>query len=401
MRADATSPTDLRPFWVAGRTAVGHDVLTVHNPDGSQVGQISVPTAGHIDAACAAAADAQAKAAALSLGERAAACSHVAQRLLERQEEFAQLITAENGKPIRWARIEVARAASVFRWAAEEARRWSGDVQRLDTEPSTTGRLALVRRVPKGPVLAIAPFNFPLNLVAHKVAPAIAVGAPVVIKPAPSTPLSALLLGELLAETDLPAGMWSVLPVTNEAMPGLVQDPRLPIISFTGSAPVGFAIQRSVPGKHVVLELGGNATAVVLGDYCTDADLDFAATRISEFAHYQAGQSCISVQRVLVDRSVYEPMVERITAATRRLAIGDPNDPATDVGPLVDEQAARRVESWIEEAVELGAKVLTGGEREGATLSPAVLTNVPEQAKLSQEEAFGPVVTVAPIDGVD
>ena len=177
------------------------------------------------------------------LGERADALTHVAARLLERQEEIARLITGENGKPIKWARIEVARASSVFRWAAEEVRRWNGEVQRLDTDAATKGRMALVRRVPKGPVLAIAPFNFPLNLVAHKLAPAIAVGAPILVKPAPATPMSALLLGELLAETDLPAGMWSVLPVPNDRMSALVKDPRLPLISFTGSATCGLRHQ--------------------------------------------------------------------------------------------------------------------------------------------------------------
>ena len=391
----------VQPFWLAGRACVGDAVLDVHNPDGSMVGRASIPTLAQVEAAVAATATAAPSAAALSLAERAEACSHVATRLLERQEEFARLITAENGKPIKWSRLEVARAASVFRWAAEEARRWNGDMQRLDTEPTTAGRLALIRRVPIGSVLAIAPFNFPLNLVAHKVAPAIAVGAPVLIKPAPSTPLSALLLGELMAETALPEGMWSVLPVANETMPALVQDPRLPIISFTGSAPVGFAIQQAVPSKHVVLELGGNATAVVLADYSSDADLTWAATRIATFAHYQAGQSCISVQRVLADRSVYDELVARVVAATEALSTGDASADDTDVGPLVDESAAIRVHSWIDEAVAAGAKVLTGGERDGATLRPTVMTDVPDTAKVCVEEVFGPVVTITPIDGVD
>jgi aldehyde dehydrogenase (NAD+) len=295
----------------------------------------------------------------------------------------------------------VTRAASVFRWAAEEARRWSGELQRLDTEDAATGRLALVKRVPKGAVLGIAPFNFPLNLVAHKVAPAIAVGAPILIKPAPATPLSALLLGELLAETDLPAGTWSVLPVPNDDMRALVADPRLPIISFTGSAPVGFAIRESVPHKHVVLELGGNAAAVVLGDYSAEPDMRWAAQRIAMFANYQAGQSCISVQRVLVDRPIYDEVVAQIVAQVEALMTGEASDPATDVGPLVDEQAAERVASWIDEATDRGAKLLTGGVRTGATITPAVLVDVPQDAKVWCEEVFGPVMVIAPVDGAD
>jgi acyl-CoA reductase-like NAD-dependent aldehyde dehydrogenase len=394
-------PASPAPFWLAGRRAAGERSMTVTGPDGAVVAEVSVPTAAQVEEAVAAL-DASAKdAAALTLGQRAEALGHVAARLLERQEEFAQLITAENGKPIKWARIEVARASSVFRWAGEEARRWSGDVQRLDTEDAATGRLALVKRVPKGAVLGIAPFNFPLNLVAHKVAPAIAVGAPILIKPAPATPMSALLLGELLDETDLPAGMWSVLPVPNEDMPALVADPRLPIISFTGSAPVGYSIRDAVPHKHVVLELGGNAAAVVLGDYSAESDVRWAAQRIALFANYQAGQSCISVQRVLVDRPLYDDVVAQVVAQVEALFSGDASDPATDVGPLVDERAAERVTTWIDEATAAGAKLLIGGVRTGAVITPAVLVDVPTDAKLWCEEVFGPVLVIAPVDGVE
>ncbi len=214
--------------------------------------------------------------------------------------------------------------SSTFRWAAEEARRWSGELQRLDTDASAAGRMAIVRRFPNGPVLGIAPFNFPLNLVAHKVAPALAVGAPIIIKPAPATPLTALMLGEILAETDLPAGMWSVLPLANEQTAALVADPRLPVVSFTGSETVGYHIQAAQPTKHVVLELGGNAAAVVMPDWSSDADLDWAATRIATFGNYQAGQSCISVQRVLVDESLYERFVPRLVEKMNALKTGSP-----------------------------------------------------------------------------
>jgi len=395
------SPSGPVPFWLAGRPALGEEQIDVRGPDGQLVASVSVPSDAQVEEAVSALDHAQAQAQRLTLGQRADALAHVAARLIERREEIAGLITAENGKPIKWARIEVTRAASVFRWASEEARRWSGDVQRLDTEVAADGRLALVKRVPKGPVLGIAPFNFPLNLVAHKVAPALAVGAPILIKPAPATPLSALALGELIAETDLPPGMWSVLPIPNDRMPSLVADPRLPIISFTGSAPIGYSIREAVPHKHVVLELGGNAAAVVLEDFGAEKDIAWAAERIAMFANYQAGQSCISVQRVLVDRPIYEDVVARVVSEVDKLVTGDSVDAATDVGPLVDENAAMRVVSWIDEAVDGGAKLLTGGVRHGASVSPAVLVDVPEDAKVWCEEVFGPVVVLAPVDGVD
>ncbi|MFB4318440.1 aldehyde dehydrogenase family protein [Actinomadura sp. 21ATH] len=389
---------DVTPFWLAGRPATGDEELTVAHPyDGRVVGTAAVPTPDQVEEAVAAAYALRKEAAALPLHVRAEALAHVSRRLAERSEEIARLITGENGKPLLWARGEVTRAVSTFRFAAEEARRWSGTTQRLDTDPAAAGRMAYVTRVPKGVVLGISPFNFPLNLAAHKIAPAIAVGAPIVLKPAPATPLSALLLGELLAETDLPAGMFSVLPVPNDRAPALVDDPRLPIVSFTGSVPVGWAIRDQAPRKHVTLELGGNGAAVVL----PDADLDWAATRIGLFSNYQAGQSCIAVQRVLVDRSVYEEFVPKLVDAVNGLVTGDPWDDKTQVGPLVSQDAAERVESWVKEAVEAGARVLAGGTRDGAAYAPTVLADVPADAKVAREEVFGPVMLVQPVDGVD
>lgn len=388
----------MRTFWLAGRPATGDTELTVTNShDGRVVGRHSVPTDAQVEEAVAAAHAVARQAAALPVHVRAEALAHVSRRIAERAEEIAQLITAENGKPILWARGETSRAVATFRFAAEEARRWSGGVQRLDTEPAATGRLAYVSRVPYGPVLAITPFNFPLNLVAHKVAPAIAVGAPVVIKPAPATPLSALLLGEILAETDLPPGMFSVLPIENERASALVQDPRLPVVSFTGSAPVGYAIADQIPRKHVTLELGGNAAAVVLAD----ADLDWAAQRIALYSNYQAGQSCIAVQRVIVEQPVYDAFVDRLIPAVTGLVTGDPADEKTQVGPLVSEHAAERVEQWVQEAVAAGAKVLAGGTREGAVIAPTVLTDVPDDAKVVCEEVFGPVMILQPAASVN
>ncbi|WP_055556814.1 aldehyde dehydrogenase family protein [Streptomyces sp. NBRC 110028] len=383
-------------FWLAGREATGESTLEVTSPwDGRRVGAVSVPTEAQIEEAVAAAEAVRGEFAATPAHVRAAALDHVARRLAERTEEIARLISDENGKPMKWARGEVGRAVSVFRLAAEEARRFNGgEAQRLDTDAGGEGRLALTRRFPRGTVLGIAPFNFPLNLCAHKVAPALAVGAPIILKPAPATPLSALVLGELLAETDLPAGSWSVLPVPNDQMPALVQDERLPVISFTGSDKVGYAIQASVPHKHCTLELGGNGAAVVLSDYAADADLDWAATRIGTFSNYQGGQSCISVQRVIADASVYERLLPKVVAAVEAQVTGDPSDDATDVGPLVNEDAAKRVESWVDEAVQAGAKLLTGGKREGASYAPTVLADVPADVTISCEEVFGPVLTI-------
>ncbi|SDZ37707.1 Acyl-CoA reductase [Amycolatopsis xylanica] len=387
------------PFWVAGKPVTSTRTASVrHSFDGSEAGSHYVPSASDIEAAVQAAHDVQHEFATLPAHVRAGALDHVSRALGERAEELAQLITAESGKPLKWARGEVGRAVSTFRWAAEEARRFSGDLQRLDTDAGGTGRLALIRRVPKGPVLGITPFNFPLNLVAHKVAPAIAVGAPIVLKPAPATPLTALALGEILADAGLPAGSWSILPTGNEEAAKLVADPRLPVVSFTGSVPVGWGIRDSVPRKHVALELGGNAAVLVCPDW---ADLEFAAQRIATFAMYQAGQSCISVQRVYAHTDVYDELSARVLEQVRALRTGDPRADATDVGPLVNTAAAERVESWVAAAVNAGAELLTGGGRDGATVEPTVLAGAPEDADVMAEEVFGPVVSLSRVDSVD
>jgi acyl-CoA reductase-like NAD-dependent aldehyde dehydrogenase len=376
--------------------------LEVRSPQsGRLVREVPWASVAEVEAAVATAAAASAEVAAVPAHERAAALDHVSSQLAARVDEVAALITAESGKPLKWSMVEATRGVSTFRWAAEETRRWSGEVQRLDTDPAATGRMALVRRFPRGPVLGVSPFNFPLNLVAHKIAPAVAVGAPIVVKPAPKTPLSALLLGEIFAETDLPAGAVSVILVPDDRAPALVADPRLPVVSFTGSGPVGHAIREAVPHKHVTLELGGNAAALVCADWSSAADLDWAASRIATFGNYQAGQSCISVQRVLVDSSLYDDLVARLVTATEALVLGDPDDPATDVGPLINEGSARRVEEWVDEAVSAGAKLLTGGRRDGTSYLPTVLADVPPEARVVADEVFGPVLVVSRVDGVD
>jgi glyceraldehyde-3-phosphate dehydrogenase (NADP+) len=381
-------------FWIAGRPASSDDVVVVRNPlDGAVVGETSNATPDQLEEAVAAAAAVAREAAQLPASARAAALDHVSQQLKGRTEEVATLISAENGKPMMWAQAEVGRAVSTFRFAAEEARRFSGELIRLDTDPAASGRIGVVRRFPKGPVLGITPFNFPLNLVAHKVAPAIAVGAPIVVKPAPATPLSALLLGSILAETDLPAGMFSFLPLPNDRASALVKDPRLPVVSFTGSGPVGAAIREAVPHKHVTLELGGNAAAVVCGDLVNRAaDLDWAAQRIALFSNYQAGQSCIAVQRVIVHSALAEAFVPKLLAAVAAL------DFSKQVGPMISEAAARRVEEWVNES---GARVLIGGRRDGASYEPTVLADAPPAAKVVREEVFGPVLVLSTVDSDD
>jgi glyceraldehyde-3-phosphate dehydrogenase (NADP+) len=400
-------PVKIMPCYVASRPETDGDELVVMSPsDGSEVGRTVYATAEQVDRAIAAAVAVADTAAALPAHVRAAALDHVSRRLAERADELARLITAENGKPIKWARGEVSRAVSTFRWAAEEARRSSGEMQRLDTDPAATGRLALIRRVPKGPVLGISPFNFPLNLVAHKVAPAIAVGAPIILKPAPATPLSALVLGEILAEatepdgpgTGLPAGMFSVLPIPNDRAPELVADPRLPVVSFTGSGPVGAQIQAAVPHKHVTLELGGNAAAVVCSDWSSSRDLEWAATRIATFANYQAGQSCIAVQRVIVHADVYAEFVPLLVEKVKALPTGDVFDEKTEVGPVINAAAADRIEAWVREAEAAGAKNLTGWNRSGNSIDPVVLENAPADAKVCADEVFGPVLVVSQAD---
>ena len=391
--------SDITPFFLSGTPATGPSALDVTSPwDGSLVGRVSVPSEEQVEQAVNDLHAVRHEAQATPAHVRAGALDHISARLSERAEEIAQVITAENGKPLVWARGEVARAISTFRWAAEEARRFGGDLQRLDTDPAATGRVAVVRRFPRGPVLGIAPFNFPLNLVAHKVAPAIAVGAPILVKPAPATPLSALLLGEIIAETDLPARMVSVLPVPNDRMSALVTDPRLPVVSFTGSAAVGWSIQKQAPNKHITLELGGDAAVIVDRDW---PDLPGAAKRIALFANYQAGQSCISVQRVLVHADVYDTFVPAFVAAVEALPTGDPTADGVQVGPVINDAAAERIESWVNEAAEAGASVLTGGTREGRTVAPTVLSGVPAGTKLAEEEVFGPVSSVTRFGDLD
>ena len=378
-------------FLVAGEWRAGSGSFEVKSPyDGSRVATVCSPGDQDIEDAVAAAADAFPSTRKLPLHLRAEALDHISARLQEKADEVAGSIAREGGKPLKWAKVEAARAVSTFRWAAEECRREGGELMRFDSEASLGARIGLIRRFPLGPVLAITPFNFPVNLVAHKMAPALAVGAPIVIKPATKTPLGALLLGELFCETNLPPGMVSVLPVGGEEAGEMAGDARFAKISFTGSSEVGWGLRAKDPKKAVTLELGGNAGVIVH----SDADLQRAADRIAFGGYYQAGQSCISVQRVWVHSDVAEEFNEKLKDAVGRLKTGDPMDPDVEVGPLIDHDSLERVATWVDEAVQSGAEILVGGKREDPFYVPTVLANTNEGMKVRCEEIFGPVVTV-------
>ena len=380
-----------KPYLVAGEFVKGDDSFDVTSPYNDEVvAEVGSPSKSDCERAVAAASEAFDETRKLPVHARAEALAHISRRLEERTDEVAELIAREGGKPLKWSKVEATRAVSTFRWAAEETRREGGEMMRLDAEESLGSRMGLIRRFPLGPVMAIAPFNFPVNLVAHKMAPALAVGAPVVIKPATKTPLGALLLGELFTETDLPAGMCSVLPIGGGEAGELATDERFAKISFTGSSEVGWKLRESAPKKAVTLELGGNAGVIVHDD----ADLDSAAQRIAFGGYYQAGQSCISVQRVLVHDDVAAGFQEKLVGEVEKLKVGDPLDPETDVGPVIDHDALERITAWVDEAVQAGAEVLTGGKREDPFYVPTVLTRTRPDMKVRCEEIFGPVITV-------
>lgn len=340
---------------------------------------------------CAAAAKA---AGALASYARADILRKAADALDARAGEFARLISTEVAKPMKAARGEAARAAFTVRWASEEARRLGGESLPLDLSADSAGRWAVVSRVPRGPALLITPFNFPLNLVAHKVAPAVAAGVPFVLKPDPRCPKSAEALVSLLVEAGWPAEAALVARAPNDVAEALVRDERFRIVSFTGSTAVGWKLKSLAPKAHACLELGGNAAVFV----AKDADLPWAAARCAWGAYAYAGQSCVSVQRILVEKDVHAEFRKLLVDNIKNLVVGDPADETVDVGPLIDEKAAVRVEEWLKEAVGRGAKLWAGGPRKGALLPPALVEGVPADCRLSCEEAFGPVATLESVD---
>lgn len=328
---------------------------------------------------------------------RATALAHIAEGIQTRREEFAQTLSQEAGKPITDARREIDRGIHTFRIAAEETKRIPGEVLTMDLLPGNEPYSGIVKRFPIGPVLGITPFNFPLNLVAHKVAPCLAAGNPIVIKPAPQTPLTSLLLGEVFLTTNLPPEALTILPCSNSLAEQLVEHDAFQALSFTGSVTVGWMLKTKARHKRVLLELGGNAGVIV----APDADLDLAATRCVAGGFVYSGQTCISVQRVFVHESRYDPFLTDFVKKVKALPIGDPSQEHTVVGPLINDQAAMRVEAWIQEALANGATLQTGGVRQGRLFEPTVLTDVSQKMKVCCEEIFGPVVTVTPYRNFD
>ena len=379
---------DTYPLYVANVPEQPNaDLVVTDKFTGKPATRVAMADAATIDRGIAAAVAAAEPMARMASFERQAVLAHCVKRFTERADELAQALCIEAGKPIRDSRGEVGRLIDTFRIAAEESVRMTGEVQPLDISARAKGYQGMWKRVPIGPCSFISPFNFPLNLAAHKIAPAIAVGCPFVMKPASRTPLGAIIIGEVLAETDLPPGAFSILPAHREGADLFTTDDRLKLLSFTGSPDVGWDLKARAGKKKVVLELGGNAAVVIM----PDADLDDAADRTVFGAFYQSGQSCIGVQRILVHDAVYDAFKAKLVERTAKLIAGNPSDETTFIGPMIDVKEAARLDGWIQEAVAGGAKLLCGGQRDGAMLAATLLEDVSRSAKLNTEEAFGPV----------
>jgi glyceraldehyde-3-phosphate dehydrogenase (NADP+) len=378
------------PFILAGQPGRSSQALEVRNPyNGELVGTTWLAGDAEFDRAADAAVAAAPEMRRLPAYRRSEILAAASATLTRRRDEIARTLAGEAGKPIKDATIEAERAAQTFQAAADEARRLGGEVVPMDLAPHGTGRLAITRRFPLGPVAAIAPFNFPLNLSAHKIAPAIAAGNPLVLKPATKTPFSALYLAQIAVEAGLPPGAISVLPMARETGDRLVTDPRFKLLTFTGSSAVGWGMKARAGKKKIILELGGNAGVIV----DESADLAYAAKRIAAGGFAYAGQSCISVQRVYVHDRVYDEFTRQLVALVDALKVGDPLDPATDVGPMIDEGEAERIDAWVREAVSGGATLLAGGRRlGGASYAPTILANVKPDAKVCAQEVFAPLV---------
>lgn len=386
------------PFYLANRPQQPNASLAVTNKyTGDVAAHVALADAEALDEAIAAAADAAAPMRRLAAWQRKAVLRQLATRCRDRAAELADSLTIEAGKPIQFARGEVDRLIDTVEIAAEESTRIYGEVLPLDISPRTDGYRGMWKRVPLGPCAFITPWNFPLNLVAHKVAPALACGCPFVLKPASATPIGALVLGEILAETDLPAGAFSILPMKASDASALAEDERIKKLSFTGSPAVGWQLRDRAKRKRVTLELGGNAAVII----DCDADLEDAVARCVFGGYYQSGQSCISVQRILVEKSAYDEFRAKFVAAVGALRMGDPRDETTYIGPIINDDEATRIERTIRAAVERGAKLLCGGGRRGRMVEPTVLENVPPAADAWCEEIFGPVTALAPFADFD
>jgi glyceraldehyde-3-phosphate dehydrogenase (NADP+) len=383
---------------IANERRLASATATIRAPwDRADVGIHPLGSAEDMDAAIAANVAAAEACRRMPAYERAACLRRIADGLETQKDAFAELMAREAGKPIGQAKLEIDRAVFVLRDGAEEATRIEGEILPLDVMAHGAGRIGLVRRFPLSPIAAITPFNFPVLLAAHKIAPAIACGATLTLKPPPQDPLTTLKLGELVAASGYPAGGINVVPCELPVAERLVRDERVRMITFTGSARAGWAIRAAAGTKRVALELGGNAGVIVE----PDADVARAVERCTVGGYGYAGQSCISVQRILVHEAVYDAFIEPYAARVARLVVGDPLDPRTEVGPMIDEAAARRAESWVRAAVAAGATVRTGGGRQGALLQPTVLTGTRPDQQVNCEEVFAPVTTVTPYERFD
>lgn len=388
-----------RPLYIAGQpvtTAEGLDVVDKY--DGRVAARVARASAAHVEQAIAAAHGARAAMAAFPPDARRDVLEHCVRRFSERRDELAGLLCIEAGKPIRDARGEVDRLIDTFRIAAGEVTRIGGEVLELQVSPRARGLRGMTRRVPIGACSLITPFNFPLNLVAHKVAPAIAAGCPFVLKPSERTPLGALVIGDVLAETDLPREAWSIVVCDTATSAPLVEDPRIAFLSFTGG-PVGWELRARAGRKKVALELGGNAACIV--DEDPGAALDHVVARLVFGAYYQSGQSCISVQRIIVHDAVADALSARLADAVRALRCGDPHDEATDIGPVIDAASAERIAGWVDEALARGARALVEGGREGTMVRPWLLADVPRDTRVYRDEVFGPVALIERVRSFD
>ncbi len=391
--ATATRTTP-HPILLAGRWVDSPDPLVVANPadPANPAGATYNATPEQYEEAVSAAVAAFGETRRLPAFERGRILRQISTGIAARREELGRLICLEAGKPIRDALVEVDRAVLTFRLGAEEAERMTGEMIPLDLLPSSKGRIGITRPFPIGPVAAISPFNFPLNLAAHKLAPAIAAGCSIVLKPPSKDPLTMLTVGEIVAEAGLPAGAVSILPMSRELGDRMVADDRFKLLTFTGSPAVGWGMKARAGKKKVVLELGGNAGVIV----DRSADLDWAVRRILVGAFAYSGQVCISVQRMFVHEEIWEPFMSRLVEGARALTVGDPADPRTDVGPMVDEAAAARTQRWVDEAVALGGRLLVGGRADGTFFPPTILADTPVTAQVCSNEAFAPLVVAFP-----
>ena len=389
---------DSYPYYLAGEPCEPNtDLEVIDKYTGEVASRVALADASAIREGIAAAEVSFDAMRAMPAHARQGVLSHCVRRFEERFEELAMSLCIEAGKPIKDARGEVTRLIDTFRYAAEEAVRLHGEVMEMGISARAAKYTGMWKRVPIGPCSFISPFNFPLNLAAHKIAPALAVGCPFVLKPASMTPIGALIIGEILAETDLPKGAFSILPCRRDGAELFTTDERLKLLSFTGSPEVGWALKAKAGKKKVVLELGGNAGCVV----DEDADVDDAVARLCVGAFYQSGQTCIGVQRIFVHASIYDELKAKLVEATRALPMGDPKDPNTWIGPMISENEATRLSGWIQAAVDRGAKLLCGGQRSGAMLEATLLEGVPADCDAMAKEAFGPLACLSSFTDFD